>query len=167
MYTFLIIMLLLASLLYILYRNPFEETKGSNKAFELERSFTQLLRKHKLSIDEVAVFNSKVIGLDKKKGKLIWIEYVDNAFQQNCIALNELESHKITKVLNGIEGCFSKIVMELFPRDQKPASFTFYDRYKDDKSAFSYLLDKAKYWDAIIHLHVNTYNPKHSFEYVL
>ncbi len=153
--------------LYILYKKKFEKTRERNKAFELKRSFNELLRKYKLSIDEVEIFNSKVIGLDRKKGKLIWIEYVDNALRQNCISLKKLESHKITKVLNRVEGCVSEIVMEFNLRDQKPAYITFYDRSRDDVSAFSYLLDKAKYWDAKIHFHVNAYNSKHAFEYVL
>jgi hypothetical protein len=168
MNTFLIILMLFLPIpMYILYKKKFENTMERNKAFELKRAFNYLLRKYKLSIDEVDIFNNKIIGLDRKKSKSIWIEHVDTALRQHCVSLNELESHKVTKVVNRIEGCFSKIVMEFFSRDQKPATFTFYDRSRDDLSTFSYLLAKAKYRDTKIHFHVNAYNSRHAFEYVL
>lgn len=168
MYIFLIIVaLLLPILLYFLYKKTFEKKRERKKALELKKAFNHLSRKHKLSINVIDIFNNKVIGLDRKNSKLIWIEYVGNRLRQNCIALKELESHRVRKVLDKIGGCLSEVVMEFNLRDKKPAYFVFYDSAKDKVSALPYLRDKAKYWDAKIHFHVNEYDSARMFEYVL
>jgi hypothetical protein len=166
MYTFLIILMLLFPMpLYILYRRQFEK-KGS-KAAELKKAITQLSKKHNLSIDEVEIFNGKVIGLDKKDGKILLVEYVNSSLRKICISLKELESHRITKALDKIEGCISKVAMEFNLRGRKPVYFNFYDNAKDHTSAFSFLRDKAKYWDAKIHFHANEYGSIDKLEYVV
>jgi hypothetical protein len=158
-------MVLLAIFLSILYGKTFK--KQRNKALKLKRTFNRLSRKHKLSMDEVDIFNSKVIGLDKKSGKLLLFEYMNNRLRQICISLKELESHRIVKVMDKTEGYISELVMEFRLGDQKPAYFTFYDSTKDSASAFSSLRDKAKYWDAKIHSHASTFSSTNRFEYVV
>ena len=70
-------MLLLPIPLFILYRKTFQ--KKRSKAIELKRAFNHLSRKHKLSIDEVEIFSGKVMGLDKKQGKLLLVEDVNSS----------------------------------------------------------------------------------------
>lgn len=167
MYIFLIILLLFLPMpLYVLCKNAFKKTGDRKKALGLRKTFHQLSGKHKLSIDEVEIFDSKVIALDKREGKLILIEYVDNSIRPICISLNDLESHEVVKGLDKIGGHISEIVLEFKFKHRKPVDFTFYDSAKDNISAFSFLRDKAKYWDAKIHFHVNEYDSGHSLEYV-
>lgn len=169
MYIFLIIVILLLPLpLYVLYKNIFSKSKEIKKAFELRRTFHQLLKKHKLSIDEVEIFDSKLIALDKKRGQLILIEYVGSSIRPICISLSDLESHGVVKGIDKIGGHISEVVLEFRFRHRKPVDFTFYDSSKDNVSAFSFLREKAKYWDAKIHFHANAYyDSGHPLEYVL
>jgi len=167
MYIYLITILLLLPIpLLILHRKGLQKKQERSRALELKKAFTQLSRRYKLSIDEVEIFESKIIGLDKKSNKLILIEYVGNSLRKNCIPLNELESHRVIKDLDRIAGCINEVFLEFKFNYQKPVNFTFYDSAKDNISAFSFLRDKAKYWDAKIHFHVNSYNSNHAFEYV-
>lgn len=168
MYIFLIIIaLLIPILLFFLQRKRAVRKMERDKAIELKIAFNQLSRKYKLSIDEVEIFNNKVIGLDRKNSKFIWIEYIGSSLSKNCILLNELESHRIRKTSDKIEGSTKKIVMEFNFINRKPAYFVFYDSSSDNISALTFLQDKAKYWDAKIHVHMNAYYSIHEFEYVL
>jgi hypothetical protein len=156
MYTFLIILVVLLPFpLYVLYKKTIGKTNDAKKAIELKTAFDQLTRKNKLSVDEVELFNNKVIGIDKKNNKFVWIEFAGSSLWKRCISLNDLESHKIRNIVDKMDDCIFGIVMELKFKTQKPVSFTFYDNATDNISAFPFLREKAKYWNARIYFHAN------------
>lgn len=166
MYNFLILPVLLLTILVFFFRKKaYDKKRERGKAIELKRAFNQLSRKHKLSIDEIEVLKSKVIGLDRKNSKFFWIDNTGKSLIQNCISINEIESHRVRKVINKIESCTNEVVMELNFKNQKPSSFVFYDSSKDNASALPLLRDKAKYWNAKIHSHINAYDSRLMFEY--
>jgi len=88
MYTFLIVLLLVLPWpLYWWFMSIFKSTKKNRINIVINNALARIVRKNRLTINEMDLFDNKVIGLDQNKYKLILIEYgnIIEKLMTNCV----------------------------------------------------------------------------------
>lgn len=168
MYTFLIVMLIILSLLlYLGFRALFENKHNPRNAFTIKVALDRVIRRNRLSISEIDPLGNKVIALDRKNNKIIRIEHRNNVTWEKCLSPGEVKSCKINKEMDPITGCTQKVVMELnFNSNEELVYFTFYDKSSDSIHELPPRIRKANNWKNKIWHRMISVKTCQRFEYV-
>jgi len=146
----------------------FKSTKKNRINIVINNALARIVRKNRLTINEMDLFDNKVIGLDQNKYKLILIEYGNKNTRADCISLTQAKSCNFYKEINESTGRVEKVTVNLtFSAGNKPISFTLYDATKQNIYELPFLLGKAKYWKSRIQLYIHNTRPEPKLEYTL
>lgn len=109
----------------------------------LERVLLQVSGAHTLEISISDRFRYKIIGLDRKKKKLIYIDY--KLSRAVLVNLQEVCRYKLIRKQLSIQ-------LELVFHDQArdPLSISFYRQFEDGRFRQRMLEQKAAYWSVLL-----------------
>ncbi|MES1217210.1 MAG: hypothetical protein ABUT20_16975 [Bacteroidota bacterium] len=169
MYIFLIILLLILPWpLYWWYMSIFRSTRKNRINLVITKTLDRVVRKNRLSVNEMDLFDNKIIGLDQRKYKLILIEYENMTTRADCISLNQVTSCNLYKEMNESTGRVEKVRVSMtIMGGSDPVNFIFYDATKQNVYELPFLSGKAKYWKSRIQLYIHNTRPEPEPEYTL
>jgi hypothetical protein len=132
-----------AVMVRIFYKEGLERKKQLN----LARSYDRLVLKNKLSIEETHVTGSRIIGLDRKNKKLLLINHSSAVKQEECVALEQLDSCTMVRESDEVTACTTRLVLELkLKRNKGRLKFVFFDESEDKIMEKPSLVKRAEYW---------------------
>jgi len=134
----------------------------------LEKTIDQLAIENELFNIDVEFFRNKLIGIDKKSKKLVYVGYRKGAIDQFCIDLTLLSFCSVNKIIDNDSNDLKKIMLEVKCKGiNRIFKLTFYDRSSDNIRAKGLLLRKAEQWKNKIDLYKRPVTFNTQFEYVL
>jgi hypothetical protein len=144
-----------------------EKVKRKKKLL-LKLEYDRLVRQEKLSIESMEQFNGKLVGLDRKNKKLLFIDHAGPNKHHQCIQLLEIASCRVLQVEDQFQKGISKIYLELkHKRNNGISRFCFYDDSRDLLTDLSTLAGKATFWKNKIDVHKYRGNASFELGYVL
>ena len=146
----------------------YRERRKKKRQLHLAKTYERLVMHNKLSIEETLVFNNRVIGFDRRNKKLLLIDHNQASRQEECVALEQLESCELVQVKDKTKRNTTRFFLELnYKRDKGTLKFIFFDEAKDKVTEKPSLIKRAEYWKRKINLYKNRDNTFHTFEYVI
>jgi hypothetical protein len=153
--------------LVIMIPGIIKTTKKRRKQLALAQSYDRLVLKNKLSVEETLVFNNRVIGLDRKNRKLLLIDHNKNVMQEQCVALDQLESGQLVRLKDEAKKCTIGLFLELkYKSKDGSLRFMFFDETKDNIVEKPGLVKKAQYWKRKIDMHRKADRISPGFEFM-
>jgi hypothetical protein len=134
----------------------------------LEKSLRQLTKKNELLVADVEFFRNKVIGIDRRNKKLVYVEYGKGIIDQFCIDLNSLSFCKIKRGVDKFSNRVTDISVEVKCKGiNKIYRLNFYNSSFDKMRLKTSSLKKAEQWKTKINLNRRSVSFDTQFEYVL
>ena len=159
---------ILGILAYYLARILRKKKLEEKKQLELGHAYHRLVKHERISVNHSELLNGKVIALDRKNKKLLFIDHNHADKQEECIPLLGIESSRIIEVKAGPDFYTRKIFLELKHRwNNKVSFFCFYDDAYDSITDLPTLARTAKFWKHRIDLHKYPGSVSLELEYVL
>jgi hypothetical protein len=116
------------------------------KQLAIARTYDQLVREHKLTIEYSEFLFYRYVGLDRRNRKLLLIDHCNSERQELCIPLFEIRDSTIVHIKDDMQG-IKAILLELrYKRSNKAVRFCFYDKKRDPGAELLSLSRKAIRW---------------------
>jgi hypothetical protein len=134
----------------------------------LQSAVDQLVKNNQLRIVDIEFFRDRVIGIDKVKKKLVFVQFRKEGLKTLSLDLKAISFCRVTKTIDRFSGEVIEIFLH-FKYEDSDQLFTvnFYDRSYDDPRAKQSSLEKARVWKDKINLHRSTTNSNRQYEYML
>jgi uncharacterized protein YpmB len=162
------LVMLAAIVAAIIIRMLYKKSKENKKQKDLAKTYDRLVRENKLSIEETHVSNNRLIGLDRKNKKLLLIDHNTNIKQEQCVALDHLDSCEIIREKDEAKKCTIRFFLELkYKRSNGKLKFIFFDESEDKIVEKPSLTKRAEYWRRKINLYMKRDKINRTFEYVI
>lgn len=116
---------------------------GSNRNPALAILARKVAESHQLRLAHTDHFNQKVLALDKRQQKLLYLDMQNNI--NRVINLKDIEDCKLIARMLSIQ-------IELICRNeqQEPLSIIFFNQFADRKWRRRKLIKKAIYWESLL-----------------
>jgi hypothetical protein len=137
------------------------------KQLAIARTYDQLVREYKLTIEYSEFLFYRYIGLDRRNRKLLLIDHCNGERQELCVPLFEIRDSKIIQVMDDRQG-IKAILLELrYKRSNKAVRFCFYDKKRDPGAELLSLSRKATRWKSRVDIFKHPGSISLQGEYVL
>jgi hypothetical protein len=124
-------------------------------ALKLAVAFNKLESRNDLRTDLRDTIHKRIIGLDKSRKKLLFIDRTKSAEQVHVLDLLSLASVSIVKGNNSFNRMIDGIVLECRFKDTvaEPVKLTFYDQHYDNAASLAKIEKKALCWHQTINIY--------------
>jgi hypothetical protein len=163
MYIILIILVLLIPIpLYVVFKSFYSKEKNRHGHAAVQRSFKEVIRRHRLTISEVNKFVNRLIAIDRNTGRLVIVVHRDGVTCQKCIGFEEITGCEITSATDPVSGYIQSVTMELsLHHHQKNVHFAFFDDKVEDVRDLGRRTKQAGYWQKKIQYYLYTSAASH------
>ena len=150
MNVFLKIHLLLMSIRIPGLRSGFVDQQSQKGYLNIKHAVRGLVKRHKLSISRVNIFGNRLIAMDRKNSKLLFVVYKNGIIWEKCFNLGDIMFCRIAKNFNTENGYVRKVNLELSLPPGEIISFSFFDDEDDDGRYLPGRIKKAQFWKSKI-----------------
>ena len=124
-----------------------KERKIKNGKLALALAYEQMVMKHRLQIEHVEVFDNRIIALDCKHKKLLFLHHHAADHQQELILLPEIATLQLIEEREKGQGFIKKVYLALAPAEMnKTYLLCFYDHTKDAPMLLLPAMRRARNW---------------------
>ena len=135
---------------------------------QLAKAYDRLIRTHKLSIEDIDIFDDKAIGLDRKNKKVLLVAIHPETKLERCIPLHEVIGCKVKQTKDKHTNRVTTVSLDIAcKRSRKNVEFSFYQTGKNRSSQLPHLLNRADYLKRRIEHTQYRGSRNHELEYVL
>jgi len=148
MYIIMIILVLLLPIpLYALFQSLYMKERNRHGSLAVQRSFKEVIERHRLTISEVNKFVNRLIAIDRETGRIVIVVYKGGITWQRCIGLEEIRGCDIINITNPENGYIEKVSMELLVcNNPEKICFDFFDDEVEDMRDLGRRMKQARYW---------------------
>ena len=163
---FLAVLFIVGITAYYAIRNFRKQNTIKKKQRDLDDAYNRLTREQNFCVKYLDRFNQKIIGLDSKNKKLLFIDHSKKERKEACLSLLNVGSCHIIEVEDGQQESTRKILLKLKEKNQETV-FCFFDDSYDAVIDMPALMRRARFWKQRIELHKYLGNVTLELEYVL
>src|SRR5690349_854464 len=113
-----VFLLLLAAILLVGITRLVKEKRRKRNEIKLARTYEQLLLRHRLAVDHSEIISERVIALDRRSQRLLFLDLNTTDKPEMCLSLTEVAAVKVVKE-EAKDGSIQKVCLEL--RNKKKA----------------------------------------------
>jgi hypothetical protein len=144
-----------------------KERKKKSGQLALALAYERMVMKHKLLVDHVEVFDSRIVALDRKHKKLLFLYHAaDSHHQHELVPLQEVTALKLVEEREEARGFIRKIFLALLTNADTTYSLCFYDHTKDAPTLLLPAMRRARNWKQRVEVNRNPGTVSLESEYV-
>lgn len=163
-----VIVLLLLFLGLFGIRQMIQERSRKNSKLALALAYEHLVMKHKLQIEHVEVFDNRIIALDRKQKKLVFLHHNTVYRQEEIIPLQEMDNCRLIEEREIAKGFIKSLHLEIaLGAFGKKYLLCFYDDKKDQPTSLLAAMRSARNWKQRVDVNKNPGRINLESEYVL
>lgn len=163
---FILLVFIVAIAAYYAVKNFRKQNRIKKKRRALDEAFERMIKQHNLYVKHLDRFNHKLIGLDSKNKKLLFIDHSKKEKQEVCLSIRNVDSCNIVELEDGQQERTAKILLRVKGKEGETV-ISFFDDAQDLITDMPALMRRARFWKQRIELHkyLGTVTPE--LEYVL
>lgn len=161
-----IIMLLILLLGLVVVGQLIRERRKKSGQLALALAYERMVMKHKLLIDHVEVFDNRIVALDRKHKKLLFLYHAaDTHHQHELVPLQEIKALQLIEEREEVKGFIQKVFLALMSADTT-YRLCFYDHTKDVPTILLPAMRRARNWKQRVDVNRNPGTINLEAEYV-
>ena len=144
-----------------------KEQKKKSGQLALALAYERMVMKHKLAIEHMEVFDNRIVALDRKQKKLLFLYHAADVHQHELVSLQDIASLQLIEEREELKGFIRKVFLALTcAADSTTYRLCFYDHSKDAPTILLPAMRRARNWKQRVGVNRNPGTVSLESEYV-